>query len=159
MKKTIQPFLVLLVYMISLSCNSQHKLANSQTITSSSAQVYGAVFELKGNQMPVFQKKSTKAKPFPTKVYIFPVLTLDQLLNKEGQWCKEIVQKPIQISLTDSLGQFRITLMPGRYSIVVGAYEGYFVPFFNQNNEPAVFQLEEKQQLNLNIVVNSKVIY
>lgn len=140
-------------------CAATKQLANIQIENQMKSRLYGQVTLLEGNQMPMRNNSISKGKAFMTQVYIYNKLNYDQLIAIEGQWCKQVNQTPLQTISTDTLGRFAIELVPGNYTVLVAAYGGYFIPFFNQYNQPSAIDLKEKKAVELNILVNSKANY
>jgi len=159
MKSMISPSIIVLVICILLGCGPVNKIKTKVPNSAVTTGLYGRIESIEGNQMPQVGKAFSKAKPLQTRLYIFPPLENTDLLQVEGQWCQQVQQRPIQIVSTDSIGRYHITMVPGRYSILVAAYGGYFVPFFNQFNQPGVVDIQQVQKTELNILVNSKAIY
>lgn len=119
----------------------------------------GFLREAKGNQMGIQNQSSNKGQPFKSKLYLFKNLGTEDLVGLEGQWCKSIKQKPFKIISSDDKGYFKSTLKPGKYVVLVGAYNGYFIPSFNQYNQPSNIVIIPRQWQRVDILVNSKAIY
>ena len=47
----------------------------------------------------------------------------------------------------------------GQYIVLVEAYNGFFIPFFDQYNQPGKIIVRSKKYTPLDILVNSKAIY
>jgi hypothetical protein len=60
---------------------------------------------------------------------------------------------------TDNKGYFKKALKAGQYIVLVEAYDGFFIPFFDQYNQPGKIIVLSKKYTPLNILVNSKAIY
>lgn len=147
-----------LVFFLIFSCQ-QAKILHHNNNLNVKTVLSGQVKVQTGNQMPMVNSLVKKGKPFPTTVYVFAPLNNTDLLGQEGQWCKAIQSTILDSIKTDSEGNYQIALVPGRYSILVGAYDGFFIPFFDQYNAPGSIHLKANQPLKLNILVNSKAIY
>lgn len=119
----------------------------------------GFLREAKGNQMGIQNRSSKKGQPLKSTLYVFKKLGTADLFELEGQWCKSIKQKPYAIIQTDLKGYFKTRLRPGKYVVVVSVYDGYFIPSFNQYNEPSSIIVKQGQWEQLEILVNSKAIY
>jgi hypothetical protein len=121
--------------------------------------VEGFLREVKGNQMGVEKTASIKGHPLVGKIYIFKQLKNTDLVGLEGQWCKSVQQKPYLIIQTDNKGYFKQALKKGTYVVLAEAYDGFFIPSFDQFNHPSKVLVESKKYTSLNILVNSKAIY
>ncbi|MFN5987744.1 MAG: hypothetical protein ACK42B_12770, partial [Chitinophagaceae bacterium] len=77
----------------------------------------------------------------------------------DGQWCKSVQQKPYLMIQTDNKGYFKKALKAGQYIVLVEAYDGFFIPFFDQYNQPGKIIVRSKKYTPLDILVNSKAIY
>ncbi len=120
--------------------------------------VEGYVYEKKGNAMPQLGKPFSKGRGFATQVYIFEPTTIQPTSVTEG-----LLTKPgtrlIGKFATDSIGRFKINLMPGRYSVLMG-YEGaYFAPNFNQMNEVGIIQVLPGIFTSMEVIINVKASY
>ncbi len=121
--------------------------------------IEGFLREVKGNQMGIEKKNSIKGQPLVGSLYIFNDLSDKDLVGLEGQWCKSVQQKPYLIIQTDNKGYFKQALKKGKYVVLVEAYDGFFIPSFDQFNHPTKVLVESKKYTSLNILVNSKAIY
>ena len=121
--------------------------------------IEGFLREALGNQMGGQNQSSNKGKPLKSKLYLFKKLGTEDLVELEGQWCKSIKQKPFKIISSDNKGHFKSVLSPGNYVVLVGAYDGYFIPSFNQHNQPSSIVVNSGQWEQMNILVNSRAIY
>jgi hypothetical protein len=92
-------------------------------------------------------------------IYLYKNLTITQLEDLEGQWCKSVQQKPYKIIQTNNKGQFKQALPTGKYFLLVSAYDGYFIPSFDQHNQPSSILVVSGKYTPVNILVNSKAIY
>lgn len=121
--------------------------------------IVGQVFEKKGNSMPLMGKPFSKGKGYPTRVYVFEPTAIQQTKVLENG----LYQKPSSALIgtyeTDSLGHFKINLAPGRYSILVGYQDGYFVPYWNQLNELGIVQVVAGKFHPLEVVINIHASY
>ncbi len=121
--------------------------------------VEGFLSEVKGNQMGVEKTAGIKGRPMVGKIYVFKHLKQTDLVGLEGQWCKSVQQKPYLMIQTDNKGYFKKVLKAGQYIVLVEAYDGYFIPFFDQYNQPGKIIVSSKKYTPLDILVNSKAIY
>jgi len=121
--------------------------------------IEGFLSEARGNQIGIQNHASNKGQPLKTKLYLFKKLGIEDLIGLEGQWCKSVQQKPYLIIQTDNKGYFKQALKKGKYVVLVEAYDGFFIPSFDQFNHPSKVLVEPKKYTSLNILVNSKAIY
>lgn len=129
------------------------------TMTQPKQGLEGFLREARGNQMGIQNRSSNKGQPFKSKLYLFKKLGTEDLVELEGQWCKSIKQKPYKIIQTDQKGYFKTAVSPGKYVVLVGAYDGYFIPSFNQYNQPSSILVISGKWEQMNILVNSRAIY
>lgn len=121
--------------------------------------IEGSLREVKGNQMGIEKGGGSKGRPMVGKIYLYKALKKEDLVGLDGQWCRSVQQKPHLVIETDNKGYFKKAVKVGRYVLLVEAYEGFFVPSFDQYNQPSKISVESKQYTSLNILVNSKAIY
>lgn len=121
--------------------------------------IEGFLREAKGNQMGVEKMGSSKGRPLMSQLYVFKNLTNEDLVGLEGQWCKSVQQKPYIIIQTDNKGYFKQHLKTGKYIVLVKLNDGFFIPSFDQYNQPTKVLVASKKYTSLNILVNSKAIY
>lgn len=119
----------------------------------------GFLRESRGNQMGKQKPFEISGHPFSSKIYLYKKLSSIDLVGLEGNWCDSVQQKPYKIIQTNNKGYFKIHLMPGKYMVLVGAYDGFFVPYFDQNNQPASITIQSGKIEQMKILVNSKAIY
>lgn len=128
-------------------------------VSNSKQGVEGSLREIKGNQMGIEKTSSQKGQPLVGAIYLYKNLTNTQLEGLEGQWCKSVQQKPYKIIQTNNKGQFKQALPAGKYFILASAYDGYFIPSFDQQNQPSSILVVSGKYTPVNILVNSKAIY
>ena len=121
--------------------------------------IEGYLREARGNQMGMQNHSSNKGHPFKTKLYLFKKLVTEDLVGLDGQWCKLVQQKPVKIIETDNKGYFKCPLPAGNYVVLVSAYDGYFIPSFNQFHQPSNIVISPRQWQRVDILVNSTAIY
>ena len=121
--------------------------------------IEGYLREVKGNQMGVEKSGNSKGRPMFGKIYLFKDLNREDLVELDGQWCKSVQQKPYLMIQTDNKGYFKKALKAGQYIVLVEAYDGFFIPFFDQYNQPGKIIVRSKKYTPLDILVNSKAIY
>lgn len=149
-------FLLLLSLVTSLIVTSQTK-QHSQRLTKGS--LYGQVSELLGNVMPSKGKLNAQGRPLTTKIFIYQPLQLAQLEKQNGAYCSQIKGVLVKYVLSDSTGQYHLNLKPGKYSIVVGYEDGYFIPYFSGAEGVAYVVVKAGEPQVLNITVNQKASY
>jgi hypothetical protein len=129
------------------------------TFVQSGQGLEGFLREAKGNQMGIQKQSGIKGKALSSRIYLYKKLTKEDLLGLEGQWCKSVQQKPIKVIQADTMGYFKTNLVPGQYIVLVGVYDGYFIPSFNQFDQPGSITIKSGKWEQMNILVNSKAIY
>lgn len=121
--------------------------------------IEGFLRELKGNQMGKQKTALNAGHVLVSKIYIYKNLSNLDLEGLEGQWCKSVQQRPYKIIQTDNKGYYKIRLAPGKYFLLVQLEDGFFVPYFDQRNQPASINISSGKFERFNILVNSKAIY
>lgn len=148
----------LLIFIIGFCLVACEPIRSTLNANSSSA-IEGQVMEQLGNAMPMIGKSPSLGRPLVSKVYIYPPLNLDQLEHQNGSYCTKIRLAPLATALTDSAGHYRMPLQPGKYTVLVGYDQGYFIPYFSGINGVAHFVIEAQKNTNLDIIVNQKASY
>ena len=119
----------------------------------------GQVFEQKGNVMPQKGKSNSKGQGYSTIIYVFEPTAITSVSSLSGGLYTKPSTQLLGSFPTDSTGHFSISLVPGKYSILVG-YEGaYFAPFLNQYNELAVVQVLPSLFQSMEVIINVKASY
>ena len=121
--------------------------------------IEGFLRELKGNQMGKQKTAVNTGHVLVSKIYIYKNLSNLDLEGLEGQWCKSVQQRPYKIIQTDNKGYYKLRLAPGKYFLLVQLEDGFFVPSFDQHNQPSSILVESGKYTPVNILVNSKAIY
>ena len=113
---------------------------------------------LEGNaRMPLKGMSKQKGHPISTIVYVYEAANIDQLIGQEGHYAKGIKAKIIKQVLSDKTGKFKLRLMPGKYSIVVGYQAGIYIPYFSGNIGVAFVEVSRHQfqEIDLRIITSS----
>lgn len=147
------------------ACQSTKTLNN--TTRSKKAQpvqtgITGTVWLAQGNQMPDPRKEgpSQPGLPYATQVYFYEPTTLEQTNRPE--------YAPLFISIntrlvatvdSDSTGQFKATLPPGRYSVFVRHKDRFFANQYDLRNNIQLVTVDPGKKSLCNILVNSDVAH
>ena len=145
----------LLVAVFMLGCMTINKQTKAQVVQG----IQGQVFEQKGNQMPQKGKPLSKGVGYATQVYVFEPTHIQTASQLSGSIFNLPSTKLIGSFATDSLGQFKVNLLPGRYSIFVGYQNGYYATSFNQLNELGMVQVLPGTFEYIEVIIKSKVSY
>jgi len=132
---------------------------NKQTKAPVVQGIQGQVFEQKGNQMPQKGKPLSKGVGYATQVYVFEPTHIQTASQISGSIFNLPSTKLIGSFATDSLGQFKVNLLPGRYSIFVGYQNGYYATSFNQRNELGMVQVLPGTFEFIEVIIKSKASY
>jgi hypothetical protein len=145
--------------LLGTSCRPmQQKIPNNYN--GSFATIKGNVKVFTGNQMPSHGSAPKKGKPYSTSVYFFTQLKKEWLVDLDGQFCKNFTQvQPFKFIESDAQGDYIISLPEGAYFVLLGYEDGFFIPFFDSNNQISPVQLKVNQKIQLDVNINSKAVY
>lgn len=149
-------FFLLLAGTAFYGCSSSKKLKPSM-ITQG---ISGIVTEAIGNQMPMQDAPRPISKGILTTVYIYEPTNTRQVsqLGTSPVYTK-ISTKQVASVQTDSTGAFKVDLPVGSYSVFVKHGDHYFANLFDQNNNIALFKVEEGKLTEVRLVVNVRASY
>lgn len=122
--------------------------------------ISGIVTEATGNQMPMQDAPRPVSKGILTTVYIFEPTNTSQVTQQgTSPIYTKISTKEVASVQTDSSGSFKIALPAGSYSVFVKYGNNYFANLFDQNNNIALFTVEEGKLTEVKLVVNKGASY
>ena len=107
--------------------------------------------------MPLKGSPKQKGSPIATMVYIYEAANVNQLIGQEGNYAKGIKARLIKQVRSNNTGKFKISLAPGKYSIVLGYQEGVYIPYFSGNTGVAFVEVlkHQYQEIDLSIIASS----
>ena len=121
--------------------------------------IQGQVFEQKGNQMPQKGKTLSKGVGLATQVCIFAPTSIQYAIQVSGSLFKLPSTQLIGMFDTDSVGQFKVQLKPGRYSVFVKYQNGYYAANFNQLNELGIVQVLPGTFASIDVIISAQASY
>ncbi|OJJ16859.1 hypothetical protein BKI52_32285 [marine bacterium AO1-C] len=153
------------------SCNpksSSYKVSNCAVKISQG--VYGRVFWVAGNQMPVIgvkpKKKDSKGnqqtKPVKRQLLVYPLMSRNQL-QASGRLFQVPNTKPFATTMADEDGCFQLKLPPGRYSIFTQEEDKgqkfVFANIFDGQGNVNPVEVKSMKLTELNIKINYKAVF
>ena len=94
-------------------------VASGIAACSQKVNVKGRVVRISGNQMPSPDLGSTESKGFKTIVYFFEPFAADNV-NRINGFYQGIASKELARVNSDAEGFFKVNLLPGKYSVLIG---------------------------------------
>jgi hypothetical protein len=119
--------------------------------------IKGHVLIENNTAMPLKGSAKQKGSPIATMVYIYEAVNVHQLIGQEGNYAKGIKARLIKQVRSNNTGKFKISLAPGKYSIVLGYQEGVYIPYFSGNTGVAFVEVMKGQfqEIDLSIIASS----
>jgi len=119
--------------------------------------IKGHVLIENNTAMPLKGSAKQKGSPIATMVYIYEAVNVHQLIGQEGNYAKGIKARLIKQVRSNNTGKFKISLAPGKYSIVLGYQEGVYIPYFSGNTGVAFVEVlkHQYQEIDLSIIASS----
>ena len=119
--------------------------------------IKGHVLIENNTAMPLKGSPKQKGSPIATMVYIYEAVNVHQLIGQEGNYAKGIKAILIKQVRSNNTGKFKISLAPGKYSIVLGYQEGVYIPYFSGNTGVAFVEVlkHQYQEIDLSIIASS----
>jgi len=119
--------------------------------------IKGQVLIENNTAMPLKGSAKQKGSPIATMVYIYEAANVHQLIGQEGNNAKGIKARLIKQVRSNNTGKFKISLAPGKYSIVLGYQEGVYIPYFSGNTGVAFVEVlkHQYQEIDLSIIASS----
>lgn len=119
--------------------------------------IKGYVLIENNTAMPLKGSPKQKGSPIATMVYIYEAANVHQLIGQEGNYAKGIKARLIKQVRSNNTGKFKISLAPGKYSIVLGYQEGVYIPYFSGNTGVAFVEVlkHQYQEIDLSIIASS----
>jgi hypothetical protein len=119
--------------------------------------IKGHVLIENNTAMPLKGSAKQKGSPIATMVYIYEASNVHQLIGQEGNYAKGIKARLIKQVRSNNTGKFKISLAPGKYSIVLGYQEGVYIPYFSGNTGVAFVEVlkHQYQEIDLSIIASS----
>ena len=121
--------------------------------------IKGKVLLQKDAMMPLKGRSTQEGKPYSTLVYIYETISMDQLVGQNGNSVNDVKAKLIKKVQSNPNGVFKIRLRPGKYSIVLGYQDGYYIPFFSGSNGVAFVEVRKHQFHEIDLTITASSIF
>lgn len=139
-----------------LSCSSAKKI-HSSVITQG---ITGRVTELTGNRMPMKDAAPAVPQPVMTTVFIYEPTHISQVTRTGTEPVYTAIATRLVASVeTDSTGHFTVSLPVGSYSLFVKQGNYFYANLFDNNNNIALFTVEEGKLTQANLSVSSRASF
>jgi hypothetical protein len=98
-----------------------------------------------------------KGRPISTVVYIYEATNVNQLVDQDGNFAKGVNARLLKKVRSDNTGKFKLRLVPGKYSIVLGYQNGIYIPYFSGDTGVAFVEVlkGQFQEIDLSIIASS----
>lgn len=120
--------------------------------------IVGQLDWVTGNQMPGPDKKPVARQGVAREVQIYELLNQNDV-ESDGVFIKKVNKTLVKTVLSDSNGNFKVSLPPGLYSILIKEADGLFANQFDQNNNIQPVIVKEKGFSRVNIIINYEAAY
>lgn len=121
--------------------------------------VKGRVLIEKDANMPLKGKTKELGRPYSTIVYVYAAANTSQLIEQQGHWAKGIQAKLIRQVQADQTGRFKLSLRPGKYSLVLGYKDGIYIPFFSGSVGVAFVEVSKHQYQEIDLTITASSIF
>ncbi|HAS43612.1 MAG TPA: hypothetical protein DCS93_24240 [Microscillaceae bacterium] len=173
MKKAllVNIFCCLLVFMATGCSPNSSSYRVSNCAVKINQGVYGRVFWVAGNQMPVIgvkpPKEKSKAdnqrtKPVKRQLLVYPVMSMSQL-KPNGRLFQMPDTKPFATAMADEDGCFQLKLPPGKYSVFTleedQGQKRIFANIFDGQGHANPVEVKRMELTELNIKINYKAVF
>lgn len=150
-------FIICLSLLTCWGCVSSQKGQNG-TLTQG---IEGQVTEIRGNQMPLKGAAPSSPKPLSTTIYFYEPTTLEQVtpISEGAPIYTKINTRMVTSVTTDSLGNFKVALPIGVYSVFVAYEKRFFANLFDEQQNIQLVTVEENRVTRFNIEVNANAVY
>lgn len=120
--------------------------------------IVGQLDWVTGNQMPGPDKKPVARQGVVREVHIYELLNQSDV-ESDGVFIKKVNRPLVKTVVSDSNGNFKVSLPPGSYSILIKEANGLFANQFDQNNNIQPVIVKEKGFCRVNIIINYEAAY
>jgi hypothetical protein len=117
--------------------------------------IKGQVFLEKDASMPLKGKNKQSGSPYSTMVYVYEAASAQQLIGQQAHWAKGIQAKLIKQVQADKTGHFKLGLRPGKYTLLLGYKDGYYIPFFSGSTGVAFVEVIKHQYQEIDLIASS----
>jgi hypothetical protein len=138
-----------------LGCSSAKK-AKKSLITEGLA---GQITEVSGNRMPMADAPRSVPKGILTTLYVYELTNKGQVQSEgNSPIYTAIATKQVASVLTDSSGNYQISLAPGTYSLFIKMGEKYYSNLYDEKNNIAPVTVEPGKitRANLQVSLNAR---
>lgn len=149
-------FLVFAGCLAILGCSSAKKVSSS-AITQG---ITGRITELTGNRMPMKDAEPAVPQPVMTTVFIYEPTHISQVTRTGTEPVYTAIATRLVASVeTDSTGHFTVSLPVGSYSLFVKQGNHFYANLFDNNNNIALFTVEEGKLTQANLSVSNRASF
>lgn len=121
--------------------------------------IKGHVYLEKEANMPLKGKNRQLGSPYSTIIYVYASANTDQLIGQQGNWAEGIQAKLISKVRADQTGRFKLSLSPGKYTLVLGFKEGIYIPFFSGNSGVALIEVSKHQYKEIDLTITASSVF
>jgi hypothetical protein len=146
-KRMIRYLFSLILFFIFTTCGSLNKQG-----------IVGQLVWVSGNQMPGPDKKPEARQGVVREVHVYELLNQNDV-ESDGVFIKKVKKPLIKTAVSDSNGNFKVSLPPGSYSILIKEANGLFANQFDQNNNIQPVIVKETGFSQINIIINYEAAY
>jgi hypothetical protein len=120
--------------------------------------IQGIVLWFEGNQMPGFDREPDPGEGIEREIYIYELTNHNQGISV-GVFYTSINTRLIAVAKSINNGEFKISLPPGHYSLLVKEESGLFANIFDMDNNINPVQVNSGQFTEVTIQVNYSAAY
>jgi hypothetical protein len=119
--------------------------------------IKGHILLVYNTSMPLKGMAKQKGRPISTVVYIYEATNVNQLVDQDGNFAKGVNARLLKQVRSDNTGKFKLRLVPGKYSIVLGYQNGIYIPYFSGDTGVAFVEVlkGQFQEIDLSIIASS----
>lgn len=161
MKVNITISLILALLMV--SCANAKKSKNSNEDMKQG--ITGTIIWEEGNQMPMIipddvepTEKENKPKGIKRTLLIHELTKMVGSNSENGFHSKPATKEIARIE-SDSLGRFKVSLLPGKYSLFVLEERGYYANLSDGQQNIFPVEVKENEFTQVEFVINYKAVY
>ena len=139
-----------------MACSSGKKLHSSVPKQG----ISGKLLFASGNHMPMVGAPPNDPQPLKGTILVYEPTNLSQVTRMgDAPEYTAIHTRQIASVETDSSGTFSIALPPGAYSLFVKRNDHYYANLFDNNNNIALYTVEEGKLTTVKITVSTTAVY
>ncbi|MCX2744976.1 carboxypeptidase regulatory-like domain-containing protein [Mangrovivirga sp. M17] len=123
--------------------------------------ITGKVMWYEGNFMPAIGDDAKRSKPvgISRTIYIFEPISTESVEITNRVWLSTIDKNPVKTVKSDEYGNFKVSLPPGKYTIVSKEDKGYYVNRFDGENIINPVIVEENKWTEIEVKLDYKAAF